>query len=283
MSLFAEIQHWFSLIIGAIIGAIGAIGTVVAALIRNRRVPLTYHVRHDPVGISASDSVHGNVEVTIGGRPVQTLYMSNVWLVNRGWRDVENLDVTVLCAENGRLASASACIEGEPIALTHTDEHQGEWDSYKEAWEHRECAKASGDQAGLQHWDDAVQAAIKNLSTRRCYAVSVLNRGQTTRFTHMMEFAHGADPGIFLSCQKAGVRVQYKDPYQPLWHVWSVPLAQAGSVGFLVALVIGWVVINTIPVLWPAAAVCLFVGAFCNVLGAGLVRLCRWIRAQLIG
>ena len=46
-------------------------------------------------------------------------------------------------------------------------------------------------------------------------------RGQTIRFTYMTNFVSDTPPGIFLSCQKAGVRVKYKQPYQPIGHLWG--------------------------------------------------------------
>ncbi|MCY3984975.1 MAG: hypothetical protein OXE85_13795 [Roseovarius sp.] len=42
--------------------------------------------------MSALDQIHGDVVATVGGSPVQKLLMSNTWLVNRGMRDVENLE-----------------------------------------------------------------------------------------------------------------------------------------------------------------------------------------------
>ncbi|MCY4260723.1 MAG: hypothetical protein OXC91_10735 [Rhodobacteraceae bacterium] len=241
MTFLAEMPNWPFLFLGAIISAIiGGIVTWLLMVIRNRRVPLTYHVRYDPIGISGSDSIHGKVEVTIGGTPAQKLYMSNIRLTNRGWRDVKDLEVKVYCSQDMRLASESAYIEGEPIALKHTGEHQGEWTRLGKAIENREQAMTSGDQAEVQRLNHAMDPIFRSLSTSRCYAVPVLMRGQTARFTHMTKVAHNAEPGIFLSCQKAGVRVQYKEPFQPIWHLWGVPRLKPGLPASSCPVSFGW-------------------------------------------
>ncbi len=280
MTFLAEMPDW---LFNAASAILGIVGTLCVVVIRNRRVLLTYHFTHEPIGISGSDSIHGEVKVTIGNQPAQKLYMSNVWLINRGWQDVEDLEVRVCCGQDMRLVSEFVRIEGEPIILKYTEEHRGEWDCFWQAFESRKRAETSGNQAEVQRLDQVIEPMYRNLSTSRCYAVPVFSRGQTIRFTHMTEVAHGAKPGISLFCQKAGVRIQYKAPYQPIGEMWGVPVDQAGIAGLGIA-VLGWlVVISTVPSLWLAALICLVVGACCSFPGAGVVKVSKWIRARLMG
>lgn len=94
-------------------------------MLRNRRSLLTYHVTHDRIGISAQDSIHGEVSVTVGGNPVDNLYMTNVRLVNRSMRDVEDLEVKVFSGNDDmRLMSEQTYIEGTAEVLKRTSEFE---------------------------------------------------------------------------------------------------------------------------------------------------------------
>ena len=81
-------------------GSLTFVVTLLVVVVRNRRSLLTYHVTHDRIGISTLDNIHGEVSVTVGGNRMQNLYMSNVWLVNRSMRDVEDLELKVLSGTN---------------------------------------------------------------------------------------------------------------------------------------------------------------------------------------
>ena len=85
------------------------------------------------------------------------------------------------------------------------------------------------------------------------------------------------------SCQKAGVRVKYKQPYHPIWHLWGVPLGEAALSGIVIGTLVWLVVISSISTLWLAALLCLVVGLLSNVPGAAIVKLYRWLRDRVIG
>ena len=89
-------------------------------------------------------------------------------------------------------------------------------------------------------------------------------------------------PGIFLSCQKAGVRVKYKQPYQPIWHLWGTAY-WAGLAGIVIGTLVWLAVIRSISTLWLATLVCLVVGFLGNIPGAAVVKCYRWLRGRLIG
>lgn len=258
--------------------------TLLVFVVRNRRVLLTYHAWHDRIGISTFDSIHGEIAVTVGGNPVQNLYMSNIWLVNRSVRDVEDLELKVFCrAEDMHLMSEHTHVEDTVEFLRHTTEFEEIKDQVVNAPSEVEQARDAGDHARAQMLEQVIGANWRTLSTNRWYAVPVLARGQTIRLTYMTNVLSDARPEIFLSCQKAGVRLKYKEPYQPVWHLWEVSLADAGIAGIVIATLVWILVISSISTLWLAALVCLVAGLLSNVPGAGVVRLCRWARNRLIG
>ena len=265
-------------------GFLTLVVTLLVVVVRNRRSLLTYHATHDRIGISTLDNIHGEVAVTVGGNRVQNLYMSNVWLVNRSMRDVEDLEVKILCGNDDmRLMSEQTLVEGTVEVIKHTVEYEGIKSQLTDAVRKIERAKAVGEHAAATQIDQAQAANWRTWLTQRWYAVPVLARGQSIRFTYMTNVLSDANPAIFISCQKAGVRVRYKQPYQPVWHLWGVPLVEAGFTGVVIGTLVWLLVISSISTLWLAALLCLVVGLLSNVPGAAVVKFYRWLRGRLIG
>lgn len=258
--------------------------TLFVLVVRNRRALLTYHATHDRIGISTLDKIHGEIAVTVGGNQVQNLYMTNVWLVNRSMRDIEELEVKVWCGNDDmRLMSEQTHVEGTVEFLKHTPEYDSIKNQLTNAISEAEQARASGDHVKVTQIDRAQAANWQTWFMQRWYAVPVLARGQTIRFTYMTNVVSDTKPAIFLSCQKAGTRVKYKQPYQPIWHLWEIPLVEAGFAGIVIGTLVWLVVINSISTLWLAALLCLIVGLLSNVPGAAVVKFYRWLRDRLIG
>ncbi|MDE2824483.1 MAG: hypothetical protein OXK79_13355 [Chloroflexota bacterium] len=265
-------------------GSVTLVVTLLVVMVRNRRSLLTYHVTHDRIGISTLDNIHGEVSVTVGGNQVQNLYMSNVWLVNRSMRDVEDLEVKVLCGpDDMRLMSEQTHVEGTVEVLKHTGEYEEIKRQLMRATVEVEEARALGDDATATQIEQAQVGNWQTWVTQRWYEVPVLARGQTIRFTYMTNVISDADPALLISCQKAGVRVKYKQPYQPIWHLWGVPLAEASFSGVVIGTLVWFIVISSISTLWIAALLCLVAGFLGNIPGAGIVKLYRWLRDRLIG
>ncbi|MCY4426865.1 MAG: hypothetical protein OXC05_07510 [Halieaceae bacterium] len=258
--------------------------TLLVVIVWNRRSLLTYHVTHERIGISTLDNIHGKVLVTVGDVRMQNLYMSNVWLVNRSMRDVEDIELKVFSGTNDmQLMTEQMHIEGRVEFLKHTAEYELIRSQLMNAVAEVEEAKATGDNATAAQIERTQATNWRTWSTQRWYEVPVLARGQTIRLTYMTNVQSTAAPAITLSCQKAGVRLKYKQPYQPIWHLWGVPLVEAGFIGFVTGTLVWLVVIRSIPTLWLAALLCLVVGLLSNILGAAIVKLCRLLRARLIG
>ena len=258
--------------------------TLLVVVIRNRRSLLTYHVTHDRIGISALDNIHGEVSVTVRGNQVQNLYMSNVWLVNRSLQDVEDLEVKVFCGTNDmRLMSEQTHVEDTVDILKHTAEYEEIKDQLMCAIARAEKARTAGDVATATQINEAQATNWRIWFTQRWYSVPVLGRGQTIRFAYMTDTASGVDPAIFISCQKAGIRMRYKQPYQPASHLWGVPVVEAGITGIVIGISVWFLVINSISTLWVATLLCLVVGLLGNLPGAAVVKMYKWLRDQLIG
>ena len=265
-------------------GSLTFVVTLLVVVIRNRRSLLTYHVTHDRIGISTIDNIHGEISVTVGGNPMQNLYVSNVYLVNRSMRDVEGLELKVLSGDDDmRLLSEQSNVEGTVEFLKHTDEYEKIKSQLVNAVARAKEARAAGDDATAIQIDLTQAGNWRTWSMQRWYAVPVLARGQTIRFTYMVNVLSGASPAILVSCQKAGVRVKYKQPYQPIGHLWGVPLLEASFSGIVVAVLVWFVVISSISTLWLAALLCLAMGLLSNLPGAATVKLYRWLRDRLIG
>lgn len=265
-------------------GSLTLVVTLLVMVVRNRRALLTFHVTHYRIGISTLDNIHGEVSVTVGGNQMQNLYMSNVWLVNRSMRDVEDLEVKVLRGtDDMRLMNEQSCVEGTFEVLKYTAEYEEIKSQLMNAAVGVEQARAAGDHVTATQIDQAQAANWRTWSTQRWYAVPMLARGQTIRFTYMTNVLSDENPKILISCQKAGIRVKYKQPYQPVWHLWGVPLVEAGVTGIVIGTLVWLLVISLISTLWVAALLCLVVGLLSNVPGAAVVKFYRWLRVRLIG
>lgn len=265
-------------------GSITLVVTLLVLVVRNRRSLLTYHAAHDRIGISTLDNIHGEVTVTVGGNRMQNLYMSNLWLVNRSMRDLQDLEVKVVTGtKDMHLMSEQTHIEGTAEFLRHTAEYEEIKNELRNAIAQAAEVKAAGDEATATQIEHANAALWRAWLTQRCYEVPVLSRGQTITFTYMTNVLSNADPSILISCQKAGVRVKYKQPYQPIWHVWNVPLAEASFCGVVIGVSVWFVVISLVSTSWLAALICLLAGFLSGIPGAALVKLYRWLWDRLIG
>ena len=265
-------------------GSLTLVVTLLVVVLLNRRSVVTYNVTHDRIGISTHDNIHGEVSVTVGGNRMQNLYMSNVWLVNRSMRDIEDLQVKVFTGTNDmHLMSEQTRVEGTIDILKHTTEYEEIKGQLIEAVANLETAKAAGDLTAATQIEQAQTNNWQTWFTQRWYQVPVLARGQTIRFTYMTNVLSTSDPAILVSCQKAGVRVKYKQPYQPIWHLWGVPVLEAGVCGIVIGTLIWLVIINSISTLWIAALLCLVVGFLGSIPGAAIVKLYKWLRNRLIG
>lgn len=258
--------------------------TLLLVLARNRRSLLTYHVTHDRIGISTLDNIHGEVLVTVGGNQMQNLYMSNIWFVNRSTRDIEDLEVKVLVVSNDmQLMTEQAYIEGTVEVLKYTVEFEEIKNQLEFTMAGVREAKAVDDFKTATQLDEAQIENWRIWLGQRWYKVPVFARGQTIRFTYMMNVMSNVNPALIVSCQKAGVRVKYKQPYQPIWHLWGIPLAEAGLSGIGVGILVWLIIIKSVSALWLATLLCLIIGLLSNIPGAAIVKLYRWVRSRLIG
>lgn len=258
--------------------------TMLVIVLRNRRSLLTYHVDHNPVGISTYDSVHGEVAVTVGGVRVKNLYSSNVWLVNHSMRDVEDFTLKVYCDNlNMRFMSEQTHIDGTVDSLEHSPEFEVIKNELVTYNRQIELAKSNGDEEATMRLYQSQAEKLRTWYSQRWYVVPVLARGQTIRFTYLTNVESDQAPQIRISCQKSGVRIKYRLPYQVLWHIWGVPLAEASIAGIVFGTFVWLLVVTFVPILWLAALISFVVGISCNIPGAWVLKLWKWLRERLIG
>ncbi len=269
---------------GALVGSLLTFFlTLLIWLLGNRRSQLTYHVTYDRIGISAFDNIHGDVLVTVGGEKVQNLFMSNIWVENRSIRDLEDLEIKVFCGQDMVLMTEQTLIQGTVENLKYSPEFEKIFNKMVNATTKINDLNVVGKTQEIAKIRLNQQKNWQTYTTSRGYFVPMLGRGQTIKLTYMTEVKSGAYPAIYIACQKAGVRVKYKEPYQPVWHIWGVPLAEAGIVGVIIVSIIGIMVISLISIHWIVGIVCLVIGLFGNVVGASVVKFYRWFRNLAIG
>ena len=273
------------LLASLVTGFLTFVVTLLVIVVKNRRKLVTYHDTHDRIGISAHDEIHGKVSVTVGsGAEKQNLYMSNIWLVNRSMSDIENLAVKVYVGNDDmELLSEQTHIEGTVDRLEYAADFTDIKNQIIRAAAKEEKAVNRGDYETGLLINKAHEGNLRIWSTQRWYDIPVLARGQTINFTYMTNIKSNLEPKLFISCQKAGVRVKYKLPYQPVWHLWGVPLVEAGLSGVVIGTLVWFIIINSFKNLWLAALLSFITGLFCNMLGAVMIKVYRWIRDRLIG
>ncbi len=258
--------------------------TLLLTWIQNRRTLLTYHVTHNRIGTSGYDNIHGEVLVTVGGNRMQNLYISDIWLINRSICDVENLEIKIYTGtEQLQLMTERTHIEGTVEFLKHTREYEEIKKTLQHSLVETERAKAAGDTLTVAQLHQAQAANWEIWSTQRWYEVPVIARGQAIRFSYMTNAISDVSPVIYISCQKAGVRVKYKEPYQPILHLWGVPIFEASLTGIVIGICVWWIIIYSISIQWFAALLCLIVGLLANIPGAAAVKSYRWLRDKLVG
>lgn len=258
--------------------------TLLVIIVRNRRALLTYHVTHSRIGMSTSDNIHGEISVTVGGNKMQNLYLSNVWLVNRSMSDLENLEVKVFTGtENMQIMSEQTVVEGTIEVVNYSEDYEEIKRKIQDNVARIEHANSIGDE------NLANQLIMENSKYwptwfgQRWYQIPVFARNQTIRFTYTTNVFPDNEPAILVSSQNAGVRIKYKQPYQPIWHLWGIPLADAALSGIIIGVLIWYAIINSISTLWIASLVCLLIGFLGSALGAALIKLYKFIRNRLIG
>ena len=173
-------------------------------------------------------------------------------------------------------------VEGTAEFVKHAPEYEETKGQLTKAANVTQQARVAGDHATAAQIDEAQAANWYTWFTQRWYAVPVLARGQTLRFTYMTKVVTDTAP-VGLFCQRAGVRVKHKQPYQTVWYVWRIPLAEAAFAGVIIGTLVWLAVISSVSTLWLAALLCLVVGLLGNVPGAAVVKCYRWLRDRLIG
>lgn len=260
-------------------GAGGALGGQFLSVLKNRRATLVYHVTHARIGMTADDQTFGSVEVRYNGAVAHNLFLSVVEAKNNSIRDLENIAVKICRGhENMELLTEQSQIVSTTEVVPLTKQY------FERVKSDAEWAQAIATAGASEEPENAkrLSADAKFRQGERHYVIPVLNRGQVAKFTYLTQAGPNMNPVISLASQTKGVRVKYGPQPEGVTNVFGVSFKQAGLTGVLTALLVAAIVI------WrvsgdAAAWICFVVALFASVMGAGIVRACRWMREILVG
>ena len=246
------------LIVALLSGVVGTILTLLTQRILNKRGLFTYFVRHNRVGVSADDTVFGNVRVTWNNNPVANLYSSTVELRNESLKDYENVNVRAYSGDT-RLLTEQTEIVGSTRILQWSEEFK------------RSLSVPQGTQPTALQW---------NLyASRREYMIPTMNRSQVVRFTFLNEATIGKQPLIWLDILHKGVKVKLRVARNEFLGVQQQSAALVGSALGIIFIVIVIAMVDTV---WIAALSSFTYGIWALVPGALSIKLWRWLQ-DLIG
>ncbi|GAB7562836.1 hypothetical protein LG202_08750 [Methylobacillus methanolivorans] len=195
---------------------VGAVLSWFLQVILNRRGLFTYYTTHNTVGMSANDTVFGEVLVTFNGNAVPNLYLSTLELTNRSAKDYENITVKIY-TNTTKLFSEQTHIQNTPDIVQYTQE-------FKEL-------------LSLDKGEPPTDYQIQTYRSQRCYLIPVINRGQTIKFGYLNSTNndHVGHPYIYMSINAKGVRLEYKEPSATIL---GIPTNHAGMMGCLSGLIL---------------------------------------------
>lgn len=241
-------------------GVGGVIAVLLGALRRSIQT-VSYSVVNNQVGISANDRIHGEVRVTYRGNPLRNLHMSIITVTNTTARDLDEFTFTVCAGQDTLLMTEETAIDGQPYAIAYSDDYRNS------------LALSSG--------QEPTDAQGRIYTARREYTVKGFNRKQSAIvriLCHVPNFDH--PPRVWVATRQTGLKVT---PLPTGPHFMGVPVKLSATVGLAVSVLTLAVVIWLAKSPWVAAAICMIVGLFAQVIAAGIIKTVRAIRNLLAG
>ncbi len=240
----------------------GLVGFTLSRLterLRNRRGVFGYYVNHNKVGMSATDSIFGNVSVTWNNNPVQHLFLSTVELKNESFKDYENVVIRTYTSDTN-LLSESTHIVDTPNFIEWTEKY-------------RRQVHVSPGQTPTED-----QNAI--YFGQREYLAPVFNRGQMIRISYLNSARSESIPNIWLDATVKGVRVKFRVPQD---QTLGIPQPHAALVGVLIGLcgLIPLVLLIASP--WLMAFLAMSYGFIAQIPGAFAIKVFLKVREAISG
>lgn len=242
--------------LGGILG--GIISGWFSHRVLNKRGVFSYYVNHSRVGVSAMDSVFGNVSVTWNNQPMQHLFFSNLELKNESLNDYENVVIQTY-TDDTTLLSESTQVIGSPDILTWTEKFNN-------------LMRVESDQNPTEY-------QIKKFNSSREYLIPVFNRGQVIRITYLNSAATNNLPSIWLSAAVKGVKVKFQIPTE---QIFGVPQPLAAFSGVVIGLLVVIPIVLFVSNPWLIAFLAITFGFIAQLPGALCIKLIRKIR-EVVG
>ena len=241
--------------LSAVSAVLGALFWNYVAWSRGRVRVLDYTVTHDRVGVSAADTVLGDIAVTWGGTPVANLFLTTVTLENNTSSNLTDLMFKTWTGNDTFLLNERREVMGSTFHPNYTPEYAASLAT--------PTGEAPTSEQNQIYWHN------------REYHLPVFNRNQRAIFRYLTTAPQNTDgPGVWADMQHRGVRVEFR-PVGPRVH--GVPLNYAMGAGLAAAVLTLAVAVGSGVPTWVAAAACLLVGLVAQSVGAGLYRVGRFL------
>lgn len=198
-------SEYLSIIFGGVAGIITA---WVTQRVLNKRGVFRYYVDHNRVGMSAKDSIFGDVQITWNQTNIDNLFLSTIELRNESLNDYEDVLVQTFTDDTNLLTERTAYSDS-PNILEWTERYE-------------EKIHVTEDQQFTQLQRDIYFG-------QREYIIPIFNRGQSVTITYLNTPKHHNTPNIWLTVEKKGVRVKYRVPQNKILGI-SQPLAALSGV-----------------------------------------------------
>lgn len=239
-------------------GLVGIIGTWLTQRLRNRRGVFSYFVKHNKVGMSATDSIFGTVSVTWNNNQVKHLFLSTIELKNESPNDYEDVVIRTYTSDTDLLSESTQIVDTPNII---------EWTEG-----YRKKVHVSPGQEPTKN-----QVAI--YFGQREYLIPVFNRGQMVRISYLNAARSESMPHIWLHATVKGVKVKFRVPQN---QILGIPQPHATSAGVLIGIIGLIPLVLLISTTWVIAVLAMIYGFVAQLPGAYVIKVYRKIR-DIIG
>lgn len=238
---------------------VGSFLTLLLTNLRNKSGVLGYTVVWHRIGISANDSIHGEVRVLWQNHQVRNLFAYAIDVENLSSLDYDNIELrfysgadTIILTEQTRVVDQPNIVPWSPDFRTRLAIPDGQTSS---------------------------QQQIDEYNHNREYLVPVLNRRQKLNFAFLCTKPNDdTEPGIFVSTSSKGVRLKWlKPPFVILNPIFGVPIPVALIRAIGLAIVIVILCGLFVESIWVASLVSKIFGLVGQVFGAILYRIERFV------
>jgi len=221
----------------------GAMATAFGNYLRCRLRVFEYRVYHQQVGLSADDSIFGNVRITLDSVELQNLYFSEVILKNTTLKDFTNLKCKIYTGTT-ILLSQAVSIEKTTCVPDFSSE-------YKEKIFPHDGVTITDDQYSTYRHS-------------REFLIPVMNRSQEFK-ARFLTTSSTNNPEICMEILHPGVKLKYC-PFQQ--HFFGVPIRLTLPIGLVLCFIIFVTSAFYIQTPWVGGLVCVIVGLFAQNIAA---------------